>query len=223
MNALKTSAFALFAGACALVAADAVTAQTDERFYVELVLGQSLNGEDSFTTTAADLPPGPAEVDWETGFTTGLAVGTRIGSSWRAEGEFLYRTDELGFVEFPDGTRFTEGDFSSVVVSANGYYAFPDLLSSSDRELRFYLGAGAAWIQEIDIDFESAGAERSYDSDDFGFQYMAGLRWAFAERWALDFEYRALSASDIEMTSGAGSVVSDYAPVSLGFSLSYSF
>jgi opacity protein-like surface antigen len=206
-----------------LIGGATTPALADDRYYVEFVLGQSLNGEDSFTTTATDLPPGPAEVDWETGVVSGLALGARLGASWRLEGEFLYRTDELGFVQFPSGTRFEKGDFSSVVISANGYFDFPDLLRSSDRELRLYLGVGVGWIQEVDIDFESNGTERSYETDDLGYQYMAGVRWKFAERWNLDFEYRALSASDLELSSSTGTVVSDYAPVSLGLSLGYAF
>jgi len=191
-------------------------------YYVEFHLGQSLNGEDSLQAMAGDLPAGTAEVDYETGFHSGFAVGKRFGERWRLEGEYLYRTDELGFAEFSDGTLFEEGDYSSVVVSANAYYDFPDLLKESPRDLYFYLGAGLGWVQEVDIDFES-GEEISFESDDFGYQLIGGLRWEITPRWSLDFEYRTFTASDVRMTNESGSVTSDYQPVSLGFAVGYSF
>jgi opacity protein-like surface antigen len=200
-----------------------IASADENRYYLEAHLGQSLNGADSLEADATDLPPGRASVDYETGFASGLALGRRLGPDWRVEVEYLYRTDELGFAEFTDGTRFDEGDFSSVTLSANAYYEFPDLLKQSDRELRIYLGAGVGWIQEVDIDFESEAGEISYETDEIAYQMMAGLRWGFAERWALDFEYRLLKASDVKMTSRTGSVTSDYEPVTLGFALSYSF
>ncbi len=198
------------------------TAQKND-WYAELELGQSLNGEDTLGVDATNLPAGNPEVDFETGYTFGIAIGKRLGDSWRLEGEYRYRTDELGFAEFPGGTRFEDGDYSSVVLSANAYYDFPDLLKNSEQELRAYLGAGYGWIQEVDIDFERAGQEISYETDDFGYQLMAGFRWRFAPRWTMDFEYRQFSADDVVMTSPTGSVTSDYAPVSLGFGLGWSF
>jgi|GEM_PF-813961 len=221
--AAKTTKTALLSLLFALGANHNPVSAADDDYYVEFNLGQSLNGEDFLEANATDLPPGLAEIDFDTGFTSGFAIGRHLGDRWRIDAEYLYRSDELSFAEFSDGTLFEDGNYASVTLSANAYYDFPDLLKNSDNELRFYLGAGAAYIQEVDIDFERDGEELSYETDETGFQWMMGARWRFARRWALDLEYRALSASDIDLESPTGTVSIGYEPVSLGFSLSRSF
>lgn len=207
-----------------LLIPQAVTAEEKQHYYVELSLGQSLLGEDAFFADAAGLPVGDAEVDYDTGFTSGFAFGYRPTPRWRIETEYLYRTDELSSAEFSDGTLFEDGDFSSVTLSLNAYYSFRLWTSStSDQTVDFYVGAGLGWIQEVDIDLERDGQEVEFETDDTGFQWMLGLDWQFSERWSGVFEFRSFAASDVEMRGETGLVRSDYTPVNLILALGYRF
>ena len=114
-------------------------------------------------------------------------------------------------------------DYSSLTFAANGYYDFN--LFGSDKA-RAYAGAGIAWLQEIDIDFEQNGVEQSFSSDDVGFQLMLGARYNLGERWYLDAEARYLSATGISMDSEegtGGTVTADYDPLSLTLGFGWQF
>lgn len=228
MNLRPTYLLILLALALAVPATAQSTQSTqstdDKRFYVDFQLGQSLLGEDVLFADSTNLPFGTAEVDYDTGLTSGFAFGWYATPRWRAEIEYLYRTDELEIATFGDGTTFDGGDFSSVAISANTYLDFPVWRSkTSDRSFLVYVGAGLSWIQEVDIDLERDGQNVEFETDDSGFQWMAGVTWRFSPRWDSGFEIRGFDVSDIEMESDAGFVRSNYAPVNLSLSLSYRF
>ena len=106
----------------------------------------------------------------------------------------------------------TEGNYASVTVGANAYYRF-----RRQSELQPYLGAGLGWVQEVDVDFEENGVETSFETDDFGLQFAAGVRWTPGDRWLLDAQLRWLDVSGVTMEAedGLGTVSADYAPLTL--------
>ena len=53
------------------------------------------------------------DVDYDTGFLTGAAVGYRLTDNLRLEGELVYRINELT-------SELGSGDFSSLIVGVNG-------------------------------------------------------------------------------------------------------
>ncbi len=164
-------------------------------------------------TAAGNTTNGTAEFDG--GFVAGAAGGYRFNDNWRLEGEFMYRTSEIDRAEIPGVGSFTDGDYSSVAIGVNGLYDFN--LFGSDKA-RAYVGAGVAWLQEIDIDFEEGGVENSYSGDDFGFQVMLGARYDMSERWFLETDVRYFFASDIDMSAegdAVGNVTADYEPLSI--------
>ena len=170
---------------------------------------------------AGNTASGNAEFDG--GFAAGATGGYRFNDNWRLEGELMYRTSELGRADIPGVGSFTEGDYSSLAIGVNGLYDFN--LFGSDRA-RAYVGAGVAWLQEIDIDFEQNNVESSFSGDDIGFQVMLGVRYDMGERWFLDTDVRYLSASDIEMTAeenAGGTVVADYDPLSISLGVGWKF
>ncbi|MEM1182878.1 MAG: OmpW family outer membrane protein [Acidobacteriota bacterium] len=161
-----------------------------------------------------------ADASYDLGLRSGLAFGWNLDDRFALELEYLYSTNDFDTVVFSDGERFEEGNYASVVISANAYTFF-----RRDQNVRPYLGAGLAWVQEVDIDFERDGAETSFETDDFGFQVMAGVLWDLNDRWALDLQARFLAADGVEMEAeeGSGTVRADYRPLSLFAGLSYRF
>ena len=175
--------------------------------------GGSLDIDDPRFSNATDS-------SYDLGFRSGLAFGWRLSDSFTFELEYLYSTNDLDEVVFADGQRFSDGNYASVVISANGYYFF-----RPGQSFRPYVGAGLGWVQEVDIDFEENGEEISFETDDFGFQVMAGLLWDLGDRWSFDVQARYLIVSDLELEAeeGSGLVTADYEPLSLLAGISYRF
>jgi len=69
------------------------------------------------------------------------------------------------------------GNYASTGLALNGFYSFNAF--GSDK-VRTYIGAGLAWLTEVDIDFEQGGNELSYSGDGFGVQLLAGARYEWA-------------------------------------------
>ena len=157
---------------------------------------------------------------FDLGFRAGAAYGWWLNDRFVLEGEYLYQTNDLDAVTFADGQVFSDGNYASVTLSANGYLFFGDA-----KRLRPYVGLGLAWVQEVDIDFEDTGEEISFETDDFGFQAMAGLQWELNDRWFLDLQARWLNVSGVTMEAeeGPGTVEADYNPLSAMVSFGYRF
>ena len=150
-------------------------------------------------------------------------MGHEFSNNWRLEGEVLYRTSELDSGDIPGLGTFTDGDYSSLAIAANGFY---DFNLFGNEKISSYVGAGIGWLQEIDIDFEQSGIEQSFSTDDIGFQVMAGARYDLGENWFVDAEARYFFASDIEMTAednAVGTVTADYDPLTFAISAGWRF
>ena len=110
-----------------------------------------------------------------------MAFGYRYGNGWSAELDWEYRTNDNDSIDFSDGASFSDGDFSSNIIYLNGYYTF----NSGSPVFRPYIGAGAGWVEEIDLDLETGGMETSYSSDgDIAWQIMAGVESDIADSLA---------------------------------------
>lgn len=209
----------------ALTAASAVvalcfipSAAAERQLYVKALGGFGTLADADVSSRAI----GDGEVEFSAGFNAGGAVGYDFGR-WRLEGEILYRTNDVDDVS---GTLFDgtdDGDFSALTLGANALYQF-NLLKNP--KVVSYAGAGVVWFQEVDLDFETAGVERSYSGDDFALQLIAGARYDLAERWALTAEVRHLFGGEVELDgegAAVGSIDADYDQTSLVLGLSYRF
>ena len=159
--------------------------------------------------------------DADTGGFAGIAGGYRFGNGWRTELAWEYRNNELtgaiGSIDYPTA------DFASSTLYLNGLYAF-----NSDSDWTPYVGAGLAFAQEIDIDFERDGVEQSYSSSgDTGVQVFAGIEYTLAPRWVLSGElrYSTITSLDLNPESGAPGMITDidYQHTSLQLGVSYQF
>lgn len=171
----------------------------DDAWYVGATGGVTNNGVSSLDLITDDLS-GRASADADNGYTMGAVFGREFDGRWRLEGEFRFRTNEFATVDLPDGTRITNGDFSSGALGANAYWLFGD----TDASWRPFVGAGLAWMQEIDLDLAEDPVNGSYSGDGTAWQVMGGVTWALSERWNFDFEARYLDAGNVSMDSERG-------------------
>lgn len=194
------------------------TAQ-DGGWYLGATFGRTYNGADDLELRVAGSDTGTFAIDFDESFSFGAVGGYSWSTGWRLEGEYLYRTNELETLALPD-RLLDQGDYSSVAMAGNVYFDFFPAF-----RLRPYVGFGAAWIQEVDADFEENGVERSFETEGSGIQFMAGLRWMALENLLLDFQLRSLDAGRPELNAelGSGAAVTEYSPVNLQLGIAFRF
>ena len=202
---LKRASQVAVLGAC-MVASAAIA---EDRWYVGATAGLVTNDASSLNLDVEGLD-GRAAADTDNGYTMGAVFGREFDGRWRLEGEFRYRTNEFASVDLPDGSRIGNGDFSSGALGLNGYWLFGD----TDASWRPFVGAGLAWMQEIDLDLADDPVNGSYSGDGTAWQLMAGASWMFSDRWSLDLEARYLDAGNVTMDAErgplAGRIEADY-------------
>lgn len=155
------------------------------------------------------------------GFSAGAGFGYRYNRRLAVELAWEYRTNDSETV-FDSGTRFGDGNYASNTFFLNGYY----FLEPRGR-WEPYVGAGLAWLQEVDLDLEGNGPEQSFSGDgDVGLQLFAGSNYHFSEHWSAhgELRYGSLTGIDLEGENNGGSIGDlDYQPVTLQLGLTYRF
>jgi len=121
-----------------------------------------------------------------------------------------------------DGQRFTDGNYASNSFFLNGIYSF-----GGGMRWQPYVGAGLSWVQEIDIDLETAASELSFSGDgDTGFQIFSGVDYQLNLNWSVQGEVRYSRISVVQLT-GEGNESTfkglEYDPVSLQIGLKFRF
>jgi len=198
----------------AFVSLSMVTVADDEGFYGSISGGINFLGDQTYDIVLGeDVATGDAGFD--ASFAGGGAVGYRFSNNFSVEGEFLYRRVELDSVNLGAVGSFSDGDFANTQLNVNAYYHF-DLASSA---IEPYVGVGLAYINEVDIDLEdSSGVEREFESDEFGFEVMAGARYNVFDRGFIDLgvRYMPIGGVDLERSDGSADRISaDYDPFML--------
>lgn len=173
---------------------------------------------DGFPGTAAGTA---VDVSTSGGFTAGAGLGYRYNQQLAVELAWEYRSNDSE-TEFGDGTSFGDGNYASNTFFLNGYYYL-----TPRGTWEPYVGAGLAWIQEVDIDLEGNGPEQSFSGDgDVGLQVFVGSNYRFSERWAAhgELRYGSVTGIDLEGENNAGTISGfDYEPFTLQVGLSYQF
>lgn len=177
-----------------LLFSNSLFAQSQDGWFVRPYIGLSQMSDIEGDTAGIGSVDGVADISLDTGFTAGLGVGYRYNANIAAEIAWEYRSNESG-VALANAEIFEDGNYASNIFFVNGFY-YPHGFETWQP----YLGAGLSWIQEIDIDLETGGAEQSYSgSGDFGFQLFAGVDYPIAENWDLQGELRYGSVSKIDL------------------------
>ena len=154
------------------------------------------------------------------GFDTGQILGAALGydyqgSPFRAELEFAYRTADA------DGSAGLSGDFASTTLALNGYYDFAPIAGG---RLTPYLGAGLAYVTEIDFDVTGGPAAGEYsDTGVFGYQLMVGAEYPLSDRWSLNGEVRYFDAGSQTLSGPTGTLTADYNSLDLIIGTTFRF
>ncbi len=210
---MMTSSPSLARAAVICIAALSPTAASaqDGGLYVELFGGLS---------ALSDAELGGA-ITGSAGFGSGSVVGLAVGydyrgSPFRSELEYAYRTADAD--PFGGGAS---GDLASTTLAVNGYYDFRDF---GPARLTPYVGAGLAYVTEIDFDIAGGGAPGEYnDTGVFGYQLMAGASYAVSDRISLTGEVRYFDAGSQTLNSAGGSLTADYNSLDVIFGIGLDF
>lgn len=138
---------------------------------------------------------GSAELEYDTSFTLGGAIGYRTGD-YRLEGEVAYQNNEVDRIEnisLPadvDGTILSSMEASVLTFLLNGYV---DFYNGSAFTPFFTAGFGFARIDgEMTVD----GVSDDEDDIVFAYQLGVGAGYAVTETVTLDCKYRYLGTID---------------------------
>ena len=200
-------------------------AQTDTPgFHATLYLQASRLGSTSFGTTGvAGL--GPAlQAGFDVGRGFGGDIGYRYGNGWSAEVEWNYRRHGLKSLQGGLGAAGYKGDFASNILFVNGVRRFSGLSGAWAP----YAGAGLGWVQEIDLDIDAGGQERSFSkSGKLALQLIAGVAWPLGPGWSVTTDLRWLRLGGLALTAEDGTAgrlnAPRYNPLSLQIGLRRQF
>ena len=155
-----------------------------------------------------------ATTDFSVSFAGGGSLGYRFGNGWALEADVMYRRNEMDPVEIVDLGSFDEGDLASLSLGLNVLYHFE---LQALPKLNAYAGAGIVRIEEVDIDFDSAGAQEiSFETSDSAWQLKLGATYQLSDRWFIDGGLKYLDAGTIRMvqpSDPARSISTDYSHV----------
>lgn len=187
-------------------------------FFVKPHLDWSNLGNDELVIEGAS-----GKARYDSGFATGLAVGYDYGNGFRSELDFEYRTNEYSSIDLANGSRLTDGDFSSAILYLNGYYFF----HQPNRSWFPFIGLGLGWVQEIDFDAGGSATESSFSqSGDWAYQWMAGVEYQLSSAWHLQAKINHINISGLKLKEegGAGRIQNaDYRVWGVGAGLVYRF
>ena len=165
-----------------------------------------------------------AAVDPDAGGFAGAGLRYGYGGPWESEFAWEYRSNPAETV-LDSGERFPDGNYASSAFFINGRYRLP-----ASGTWQPHIGAGIGWLQEVDIDLEANGTERSYSGEGaLGVNLIAGLSVPLTANWSLSAEARWTRFEQVDLDAETATVAGqrlnglEYAPLSLQLGLSYRF
>lgn len=201
------------------------TALADDngKWNVKLYGGLSTLSNQQTNQTNVASPGSTGNINNDNGFMAGGSAGFNFTNNLSIELAWDYRSNDSK-TNFSDGSNFSDGNFASNIFFINSRYTFD---SFSQTKIRPYVGAGLGYVEEIDIDLNSGGVERSYSkNNEIAYQFLAGASYPITEKIDLDAGLRYVLVDNIKLKSesGSGELSNvDYDPLSLVIGLSYKF
>lgn len=200
-----------------------MTSHADTQWSVVPYVGLSILGDQRAQANNLETGNGSIDIAVKSGFTAGLSVHYRDGSPLSGEFGWEYRSNDSTITD-ADGNTRPSGNYASNIFFLNARYHLPVAVARWQP----WVGGGASWIQEIDLDSETLPAETSFsDSGAFGLQLMAGLDRALNDQWYLTSQLRYSNLRDLTLSEegGGSGVISniDYQPVTLQLGIGYRF
>lgn len=197
-------------------------APDDAHWYATGILGADFMSSRTLTFSGPDAA-GSARTSLDPGLLAGAAIGYAFNRNWRLEAEFTYQSVEHDGVDLANDVLLPSGNYASTALALNGLYSFN---AFGSEKVRTYLGAGVAWLTEVDIDFEQGGQEASYSGDGIGLQLLGGARYDIGDRLFVDAGLRYLTAGEIKMDGegrNPGRVKADYDPWAVTVAVGWRF
>jgi len=170
-------------------------AQTS-RLYLAGYLGLNVFSDQEFTESTTSNN-GDFELENTTSFAG--ALGMRLSSQVRLEGEFSYRNAEFTTVDLAgSGTFDTGGEFKSSILFANAYYDFDVPWS-----VQPYIGGGIGYGWHTGEFNDGTSQLVNVSSDDSSFMWNAAVGAKYRPRTDLAFTagYRYMDSFDLEFGS----------------------
>ena len=166
---------------------------------------------------------GSADLEYDTSFTVGGALGYRLGETgdYRLEGEVAYQNNEvdrIANISLPvdvDGAILSSMEASVLTFLLNGYIDF-----NYGSAFSWFVTAGAGFAR---IDGEMTVDGVNYDEDDtvFAYQFGVGAGYAVTETVTLDCKYRYLRTDDLNIEGGDVEVASPSHNITAGIRVAF--
>ena len=208
---------------CLALAPAIAVADANNRWYATANIGFGTLA-DSTLNYSDGTEAGTAEAAFDPSFAGGGTIGYQFANGWSLEGEIMYRRNDLEALDIPGLGDFTEGDFASLALGVNALYRFN---FGDSGKWSGYIGPGIVYLQEIDIDFDTAGQqETSFETDDTALQLKLGARYDFSDRWFAEASATWMTASGVTMELPEDSVQtieSDYDHLTISAGIGFRF
>ena len=205
----RTMVFAAV-GAAALLFSPLAASADDNGLYVGVGAGVNAFPEDS------GLNSSDADLNWD--WTTSASVGYGFAKSFRLEGQFGYRPNDVDGIS---GVSGGTGDFQTMNFMANLLYDF----NQFGWVVTPYVGVGLG-VARVEANGVNpvAGSKINDSSVGFAMQAIVGASYDINQHWSLTADYRHLRVPDLTFKTDAGtSVDSDYATNEFLVGLRYRF
>jgi opacity protein-like surface antigen len=189
---MNTSKIKILAGATALAAiitpASLFAQNSAPKGYFEIDLGPAWQSD----ITLRDSAGTRAITSFDTGFRLDFKGGVACGENWAFEletGVIYNAVDKIDGASLDPGDRL---EFAEIPLLLNVIYKLP-----FRGPLTAYVGAGVGGV--VGTYYAESSGFSSYTSDlTFGYQAMAGVRYALNDRWDIGVAYKFLGTSEHE-------------------------
>jgi opacity protein-like surface antigen len=164
------------------------------------------------------------DVQHDTGWLAGAAVGYAFDFGLRAEAEAAYRMNDFDQFEIAGFGYDLDGDVSTLSLMGNLWFEAP--LTAAFRPF-VGVGVGMAQVSLNDVEAPVIGPGTFVDDSDWVFAYQVGggVAYRFTPGWDVTAEYRYFATDDAEVgvegTSGDGEY--EYSSHSVLLGVRYTF
>ncbi len=157
------------------------------------------------------------DIEFDTGYTAGAAVGADLSPNFALELEYAYRRADVDRFRV-EGTDLDGGSGRSDSFMLNALYSFDGL--GATGQWRPYVGGGVGTTR-IRIDVEDDTYERDWV---LGYQLIGGVAYDITPNWSLNGEVRWFAAEGGRYSIGGGeSAKADWETVDVLVGASYRF
>lgn len=187
-------------------------------FYVKGFGGFTFPQDDDFKINARD---GSGSIDsglnFDTGYTLGIAGGYLVTPNIAVELEYAYRNAEADFKDVNVGNKRTESNAWMV----NALYLFTPVGATGAWQPYAGGGLGAANLNVGQISASDGG---NFDSDyNFAYQLIGGVAYNWTPAWSMNMEARFFGINDQDLENDDVSFKTTYQTFDLLFGATYHF